>query len=165
MSLLRNHKIRYLAVAAALAVVTIGAVHVLSLEGVHGWFLSVMHDDRTVYAPGFGDAAFRRVSKGMSERDVRHILPEPLGEVWSYGDGRQRQAIVGFTHGRVDHVNSGPTDIHIGTSSDEVMRRLGEPREKCFVYSRTPNDGSYHVRVIVFQHGKVTERLSEFYVD
>jgi hypothetical protein len=64
--------------------------------------------------------------------------------------------------------------ITAGMSKSEVEDLLGPPLATYFVqgtgetgwkYSDTRNDSSYYARVVLFVDGKVTRRLSEFYVD
>lgn len=74
----------------------------------------------------------------------------------------------GFSHRKFLHISPGMTmaevEKRLGPPLDsyEVMHRIGEIGWR---YSLTPSDSSYRTRIIFFRDGKVSERLSEFYVD
>jgi hypothetical protein len=165
--MLRAMKYTLLTLVAVVAV--LGAAHAYSLEGLHGRVFARVMEEDTIYAPGFNDVAFRRVHRGMSEADVIREVAPPLGEVWFYDDGSVTGASVGFAGNRVDHADrvAHPllARVAAGATKDDVRKMLGEPREKSFVYSQSKVDKSYHVRAVIFRDGRVTERLSEFYVD
>jgi len=65
--------------------------------------------------------------------------------------------------------------VRIGMTESEVLGILGEPLETYTIehmpkatgmrWSKTPDDSSYAVRVIIFEEGKVKERISEYYID
>ena len=169
MSLLWGAAMKRIGLGLLIAFAVLGAVHFYSLEGLQGWIFARMYGDDTVYSNGFSDAAFRKITRGMAETDVRSSLPTPLGEVWLYEDGHVPPASVSFTREHVDHVDAGEhpmlRGIRVGATKQEVVGQVGLPIEKTFVYSRSRNDRSYHVRVIDFKNGKVNERISEFYVD
>lgn len=64
--------------------------------------------------------------------------------------------------------------VTVGMSPDEVLDRLGPPlerypisesRDEGWRWSRSPHDGSYRVRVVIFREGRVAAKHSEFYVD
>lgn len=60
---------------------------VLVLLVIAGWFL--LYRDTSVYAPGFTQRAFDQVRPGMTQREVRQLLGEPLGmrgHAWYYSD-------------------------------------------------------------------------------
>ena len=55
---------------------------------VFGW------NDRTIYAPGFSEARFKRVAVGMTVRELTELMGEPVKkwevadhEVWCYAWG------------------------------------------------------------------------------
>jgi hypothetical protein len=160
---------KYTLIALAGVVAVLGAAHAYSLEGLHGWMFARMMEEDTMYAPGFSDAAFRRIRHGMTEADVIRVVAPPLGEVWFYDDGSVTGASVGFSGDRVDHADGAAhprlARVAAGATKDDVRKMLGEPHEKSFVYSRSKADKSYHVRAVIFRAGRVTERISEFYVD
>ena len=61
-----------------------------------------------------------------------------------------------------------------GMKQDDVERLAGPPLDRYTIrntadrgwrWSRSPNDGSYRVRVVVFRAGLVAEKHSEFYID
>lgn len=87
------------------------------MDGYLGWFASrVAAREDTVYASGYSDAAFRKVSEGMTERDVAGLLGEPLEMYsvepdlvgWRYArsadDNSYRVRAILFRDGRVVEV-------------------------------------------------------------
>jgi outer membrane protein assembly factor BamE (lipoprotein component of BamABCDE complex) len=150
---------------AALAVV----VHVYSLEGLDGLlFAKTVHED-TIYAPGYSDAAFRKVHRSMTEADVLRVLPAPIAEVWIYRDDGPRLASVEFAGNVVEDVRVDGLPlmnrVRTGMTKEQVIAAVGASPAKNLIYTRSKNDSSYHVRVIELRNGKVAERISEFYVD
>jgi hypothetical protein len=65
--------------------------------------------------------------------------------------------------------------VSVGMTTEQVLKFLGEPLDTYTMghrpdvtgmrWSKTPCDGSYEVRVILFDKGKVIKRISEYYVD
>jgi hypothetical protein len=161
---------KYAAPIIGIIFTTLIIMHFLSLEGVQGLLFSMLAaKEDTIFAPGYSDSAFRTVRIGMSEAQVLGRLHVPLGEVWFYENDRPR-LVVAFSGSRVDHIsseenNSSAFGIVMGMGKSDVEKRLGSPSEKTFVYSRSRGDKSYHVRVILFRGGRVTKRISEFYLD
>jgi hypothetical protein len=156
---------KYLFVAIVVAVVGLETVHVYSLEGLGGWFQACLAEkEDTVYAPGFSEAAFRRVRVGMTETEVLGELTSPLSEVWFYAGG-STGTMIGFTGNRVDHLSGAANRVAVGATRESVRTVLGEPQEKSLVYSRSKADNSYHVRTVILRNGKVSQRVAEFYVD
>ena len=62
----------------------LSAAQVFTLDGVTGLIAPVLFRTDTRYAAGYADSAFRRVRKGMEDKDVRATLGDPLEEVWDY---------------------------------------------------------------------------------
>ena len=111
--------------AAALVVAAIVSYPTLALDGVSVELLLVSLPDRTSYADGYTASQFRQIGTGMSDKDVLHLLGEPLFhwsprattasvEVWCYssagpyarGSGRVRDVFL--KNGVVVDVRSGP---------------------------------------------------------
>ena len=59
-------------IAAALA------VHFMTFDGISGLYAGVFIEDSTIYAQNYSPASFRRVHKGMTEKDVYLLLGRPL---------------------------------------------------------------------------------------
>ena len=101
-------------------------LHCYLLDGLDGYFFRAgLGLDTTVYARGYSEAAFRKVSVGLTTAEVLKLLGEPLDK-WSVED------LPGVTGMR---------------------------------WTKTPCDGSYAVRVILFERGQVIKKNSEYYVD
>ena len=89
----------------------------LLIDGVSGLIWGTRLSEDTVYAPGYSDAAFRRITVGMTIAEVHRRLGPPLrtwalspssdpgeiGERWSYspGDTNYRCRVLLFRSGRV----------------------------------------------------------------
>lgn len=154
-----------LVATAALAAV----VHAYSLEGLDGLlFAKTVHED-TIYAPGYSDASFRKVHRSMTEAEVLRVLPSPISEVWIYNDRGSSLASVQFVGDVVETVRADGmanlNAVRVGMTKADVITKAGTPPAKNLVYTRSRNDSSYHVRVVGLRGGKVTDRISEFYVD
>ena len=69
--------------------------------------------------------------------------------------------------------DAGFRHIDQGMSTNEVTRVLGPPLSKAALegdhetwrYSRSPHDGNYRIRAILFERGRVTRIVHEFYLD
>lgn len=146
------------------------AVHFYLLDGLGGWFYSLAYEADTLFSESYSDSAFRRVYRGMSEADLRALLPNPLGEVWIYSNGSTRAQFVGFSGSTVDHAHlseGSPSrkPVREGMKMEDVIRILGEPQKKSFVYSRSRHDMSYRVRTVNLAQGIVQGKKACFYVD
>ena len=108
------------AILAVLFALTL--MHFYLLDGLDGWLFSQGFTEDTIYAAGYGDAAFRRVRVGMTADTVLSILGDPLrtrtdpyalrsragetsDECWAYtktpGDTHYRQRLICFSDGIV----------------------------------------------------------------
>ena len=155
---------RTLIVSIALVVLAT-TLHVSLLDGVDGWLLAKLYDDDTQYASGFSDARFRNVRVGDTEAEVIALLGPPLGESWRWDGGREAVQVSFDRDGRAEYVVPSGR-LRMGISSSEIQSLMGQPPDlKIFSYTRSPNDGSYRVRVIHFRQGLVTQKLHEYYMD
>ncbi len=135
----------------------------------------------TAYASGFSEKAFRAVTPGESESEVRHLLGAPFRESWFYTPKGQpfkpaisRSAasltqaclIVRFESGGVARTLAldacTKVGVNTGMSPTEVDRRLGAPPESCLEYSWSPSDAYYRMRVVCFVDGKVSTLLRQW---
>ena len=101
------------AILALLVMTAIAATyHIRSMDGLDGLFFSRLFQEDTVYAPGYSDTAFRKVTVGMSQAEVLALLGPPISEWescdnmamgWSRspGDTHYRQRAVFFQNGVV----------------------------------------------------------------
>lgn len=148
----------------------LAAVHFYLLDGLDGWFYSMAYEEDTLFSDGYSDSAFRRVYRGMPEAELRALLRTPLGEVWIYSNSSTRIGSVGFSGSTVDHVHVSERSrargaVKTGMKMGDVIRILGEPQKKSFVYSRSRHDQSYRIRTVVLARGTVLEKRAYFYVD
>lgn len=139
--------------------------------------------DTTIYAPGYSEDAFDRITTGMSTGEVERLLGAPLeiqaatpGEAWLYQESKSQAngAVIESPVGRVPqvtfdaegHVTSVlfADGIEIGMTREAVTERLGVPGSK-FVhhdtirlyYSMPGKSGTYRARIVgADQVGRVT---------
>jgi inner membrane protein len=136
-------------------------------EAITGFLLR----EDTVYAPGFSEPAFDKVTAGQSASDVRRRLGSPLSESWFYmpldarpPDERAAPQAGGCLALRVEadvvvltyHVESCTArGVEKGLSSTAAEGRLGPPSEICWAYTRGAPDGHHRERLVCFANGKV----------
>ena len=159
-------------------IIYIGIFHIYYLDGVHGWFFSLTFEDSTVYAPGYSDAMFRKIRKGMSKEDVLKLLGSPIYEGWHYSDHANRA--VGFENDKVVETHSWNYNskkdgssysenafqkIEKAMSKQDVLDILGLPLRESMGYSKKTKDTSYRIRSIDFKNEKVIRVFHKFYVD
>lgn len=94
---------------------------------------------QTEYATGFSESEFRKVKVGDSKEKVVAMLGDPLFQC----------------------------SAKISQASGEWLYRRKDSPFYAYVYSRSPNDGSYKIRTVIFDgsSNEVVDVISEFYVD
>ena len=131
---------------------------------------SFLRED-THYSAGFSDAAFRTITPGQSESDVRHLLGPPSREVWFYTPPEPRAPhdrpapsphvcqVLRFEAGVVvaghNIVACHARGVGTGQSTTEVEKRMGPPNESCWQYSWSPGGGRYRERLVCLSRAKV----------
>ncbi len=128
--------------------------------------------DRTLFAAGFSEQAFRTIERGMSEQDVRRILGAPHGEGSFYRPKDQPSPPAAETsaaslsecrsilseNGVVVRAYNPDAcralGIQPGTSLDTVHRQFGSPNEACWEYSWSPGF-AVRLRMVCFNEGVV----------
>ena len=107
-----------LGIATASAIALAIAVQLTVPDGWAGVLLPLLSESsETVYAPGYSWSAFRKLSKGLPQRQVRDLLGAPLrsvehdnGEtVWVYSESPvsrsyRLRAVIFDAHGNVSKV-------------------------------------------------------------
>ena len=76
---------RKLFLSSAGAATLLIAVHLYTLDGLHGWVLSLAWKHDTQFASGYSPVAWRRVHSGMSPAEVTSVLGPPLETYDFYG--------------------------------------------------------------------------------
>lgn len=81
-----------------------------SLDGFAGVFFGdFSSEDTTEYASGYSDKGFRKLRKGMTEKEVRALLGEPI-RVWEYRPPKElrekRLPAIGWTYSRTPNDDS-----------------------------------------------------------
>lgn len=131
--------------------------------------------DRTLYAPGFSEAAFNKVYVGQSLDDVRKLLGEPMRmgppaeDVWDYGNWRLYFDVDGKTmltyrewledgEQPFDYSNapSGIVDrIKNGLTQEEALNLYGEPEK------REKNWWGDGIKILMYTHAEEGGRYSD----
>jgi outer membrane protein assembly factor BamE (lipoprotein component of BamABCDE complex) len=158
------------------------------LAGAWWWYTL----DHSIYAPGYNEKAFRQLSLGMTESEVRSVLGPPLSidtipqpEMWFYNEVKphrkrfyvfydltKKADVVTFSNnGRVSRVRSDRLAgrIKIGMNHDQVLNLVGQPERKtpaiakAFHYSRQQsNFGMFRVRAIDFDERGLIVRITAY---
>jgi outer membrane protein assembly factor BamE (lipoprotein component of BamABCDE complex) len=139
-------------------------LHVYLLDGLDGWFFSTGFPEDTVYAKGYSDGSFRKVHKGMNREEVLKLLGSPLGQVWKYDS----KGWVSFDNGVVSQAyaeQSALEQVKKGMTVSGVHALIGKPSQESLVYSMSPGDMSYRVRVVLIKNDHVSRVIHNFYTD
>lgn len=140
-----------------------------SLEGVTGLLMNAVLSHDTEYAAQYTDRAFRSVSVGMSETDVKRSLGPPLGIVWIYHVSGQtscnsvyfeNEAVVTWSSDLCEAVG-----VRRHMSVVEASRRLPQPEGISWIYSRSPHKTNYKERVVTFEKGVVIKKYTGWWID
>ena len=150
-------------------VLIIVALHLYLLDGLVGWTLATFYQDDTVYAQQYTDHRFRRLTTGVDEGAVLGLLGPPLGEVWAFERHGDLLRIHVGQSGRVESV-IGPRRASyerelLGSDREAMLRDLGQPYWKSWIYTKSANDSSYRIRVVHFREGRVARVIHEYYLD
>jgi len=135
----------------------------------------------TAYASGFSEEAFRTITPGESDEEVRRLVGAPFREGWFYAPRSQpaRSALetsawslpheclsVRFEAGVVvtalDVDACTKLGIEAGMSPIDVDRLLGSPSESCWQYSWSPRGALFRLRGVCFLNGRVTTIIREW---
>jgi len=154
---------------------------IASGDPIRDSILGIALRENTSYASGFSDVAFRSVTPGTSERDLRALLGAPHAEDWYYPPRDQptlraeevsvaeisRECVglrfaYGFVVSAFDEDSCGDLGLWIGTSLDDARRVLGPPREACWRYSWSPTGAFHRLRMVCFLNSRVDVLLSRW---
>ena len=135
----------------------------------------------TAYASGFSEEAFRTITPGASDQEVRRLLGAPVqeGRFYSPRDQPVKSAIdtsalslpneclsVRFKAGVVvralDLAACRKAGIETGMSTIDVDQRLGTPSESCWQYSWSPRNAYFRMKMVCFLNGSVTAVIREW---
>ena len=171
---------------------TIPTAFFLAFWMVSVWLISSGHPARdaivgfllredTAYTSGFSEEAFRTITPGESDQEVRRLLGAPAGEGRFYAprDQPSQSAIetsalslrheclsVRFERGVVvralDLDGCRKAGIETGMSTIDVDQRLGAPSESCWQYSWSPRDAYFRMKMVCFLNGSVTAVIREW---
>ncbi|MCP3998249.1 MAG: hypothetical protein GY722_24780 [bacterium] len=137
------------------------------LDGLTGTLFALSGED-TVYAPGYSTSGFRAVRPGATEAEVIDLIGLPLSEVWIYETASGDSERVIFESSRVVAFIPDEAEISdaltVGLSYREVVELVGAT-SKNWIYSKARNNGSYRVRLLKLEAGRIVEKNHEFYLD
>jgi hypothetical protein len=117
---------------------------------------AVLRDD-TVFAQGFSDRKLDSIEKGDTLEDVRARIGPPMREFLDY-DRVDTCGVVRLEGNLV--ADAFPADlcrlrgIQPGASRAAVDA-LGVPSQRCWLYSRSPDNGYYRARAVCFEDNRV----------
>ena len=130
----------------------------------------------TAYASGFSEPAFRTITPGAADREVRRLLGAPHGESWFYppkdhplqraataaASSVQHECLAvrfetGVVVAALERNACKQLGIESGTSLIDVQRSLGSPPESCWQYSWSPRGGNHRMRMVCFVNGSVED--------
>lgn len=147
-------------------VIIIGAwFHFTSLDGVSGFVLRWVLKDDTEYAAGYSDSAFRAVHAGMSAEQVLTSLGRPLGEGWMIEPKPTDKCLsVYLENDRIVH-GCESRGIMPGMLKADASSRVGVITGVSWLYSRSPHDTHYKMRVVHLDRGRTTDVMAGWYID
>jgi hypothetical protein len=140
-------------------------LHYWLLDGLPGFVLGVLLREDTVYAQRYSDRGFRAVRVGMSEQEVEHLLGRPLHETLDWRAGCDRLFFYDGLVGRYVSESCQEADIRERMPKAEVVKRFGPPTETSWVYTDSPTDTHYRLRVVTFAAGRVIKVKRGLYLD
>jgi len=165
---------------------------ILPLWAVAVWVISSGHPARdaivgfllredTAYTSGFSEEAFRTITPGASDEEVRRLLGVPADEGWFYRPrNRPVQSAVetsalslpheclsirfkaGVVVRALDLDACKKAGIETGMSTIDLDQRLGTPTESCWQYSWSPRDAYFRMKMVCFLNGSVTAVIEDW---
>jgi hypothetical protein len=101
---------------------------------------------------------------------VRQSLGQPLQTAWTYPTDPAASCFLLFIDaGRIVHAGeSGPCrdrGVFPGEAAEAVAGVLGEPRQVCWMYSRSPGKRPYRLRAVCFADRRVEDVLRFWWED
>lgn len=172
-----------------ISIVLIGFyVHISMLDGLDGLFFRLLFERKTVFSQDYSEKEFKKIKVGMPVNEVISRVGFPLRLYQWYASNSHKKIdrfLMGicFVDGVVQSFRlkkpkvSESTEfapnfeieklerIQMGMNRTEVKNVLGKHLGETLVYSETPNDSSYRIRVIIVEDGIVVEKIAYFYVD
>jgi inner membrane protein len=165
---------RRTAIGSFLALWLVSAWLICSSDPVREAIMGLVLREDTAYATGFSETAFRTITPGMSDQEVRRFLGLPIGESWFYSPRGQpfqpamttsaasiqdECLAVSFNAGAVataiDRDACQKVGIERGMSVSDVERLLGSPPESCWRYSWSPRNRHHRMRMVCFANARV----------
>lgn len=140
-------------------------------DGVFGAFLVTLDSpDATVYSRDYRAIGFWRIKPGMSQERVKQLLGEPIEEEWIYRDnGKGGGERVVLHSGRVQEVTDLedplPSKARIGMTAADLTRIAGAPMKARLFYTVGHGKSSYRQRSVVLEHGIVSSKAADVYLD
>jgi hypothetical protein len=105
------------------------------------------------------------VHSGMSDEEVARLLGRPLGEVWMIEPKNSDRCLsVYFENDRVVR-GCESRGVVRGMPKADAMGRVGRVTGVSWLYSRSPHDTHYRMRVVHLDQGRTTDVLSGWYFD
>jgi inner membrane protein len=152
---------RWRARAWLIGVWAVGLWLLTSSDPVRERVIRLALQDDTEFAAGFSEAEFGAFTRGAPSQGIRQQLGPPLSEFLLYEDRPDACTVLRIDHDTVAMAQGieacGDRGIKPGVPRAAAVRALGTPRETCWLYSRSPDDGYFRLRAICFADGRVTQ--------
>ncbi len=127
----------------------------------------VLRED-TEFVSGFSEKALDSIEPGQLPEAVRARLGEPFVHVLIYS-GPPNGCVVFAAEDAVVSMGPAAECRRRGVASNmaraEVVKRLGEPAEWCWLYSRSPSGRLFRARGVCFENGRVSVIVRQWYRD
>jgi hypothetical protein len=125
--------------------------------------------DATQFTSGFSENALGTVERGDSAAVVHARLGEPYYELLVYEDLPDSCIVVRTQSGAVVFTLFADAcsrrGVRPGVTRDAVLRALGAPLQRCWLYSRTPDGGYYRARIVCFEQDRVAAVIRRWVKD
>lgn len=167
---LRSRRIATTRVAAGVGLWLLAVWLIASGDPIREALIGFALREDTAYSSGYSEAAFRSLSPGQSDTEVRRLLGVPFGESWIYvapgtamdtaaSDDPHGCGFVRLENGVVVKALN-VDDCHTlgvarGMSLADVEQRLGPPPEACWQYSWSPSHAHFRLRVVCVSKARV----------
>jgi inner membrane protein len=119
----------------------------------------ILRED-TKYTPGYSEADFRRIAVGMSEDDVRRLLPTPYAEDRRYPPVsvpgcRVIRLELGKVVTALQPEHCAADGVTPGMPAAALNARMGRAGVYCWHYTWSPSRRHYRERLICVERGQV----------
>jgi hypothetical protein len=101
----------------------------------------------------------------MKDEEVLTLLGRPLGEVWMIEPKEGDRCLSIYLQDDKVVYGCENRGVATGMPKSEVTNRVGRVKSVSWLYSRSPHDTHYRMRVVHLAQGRVTDVLTGWYLD